>query len=131
MAPSSKGKREPVRFSVTLYPEDDPDLYIWCVALPKGKQRRRALILSRLRTGLVEADSFGSTASPSGSKTAPVQKISSDSAQLRPTESTQGSQTAPVQQSSADPEQLHPTEDMEIPLEDLNEIFGAPSFANT
>ena len=106
MAPTSKGKREPVRLTATLFPEDDPDLYAWFEALPKGKQRRRDLVLSRLRNGLVEADSFGSTASPSGSEPPPVQQKNADSVRLRP------------------------TTDQTIPVEDLNEIFGAPSFAN-
>ena len=106
MAPSENINRLPVRLTVTLFPEDDPGLYAWCEALPKGKQRRRTLILSRLRNGLVGADSFGSTASPSGSRPPPVQQINTDSARHRT------------------------TEDQTIPVEDLNEIFGTPWFTD-
>ena len=106
MAPSENINRLPVRLTVTLFPEDDPDLYAWFEALPKGKQRRRDLVLSRLRNGLVEADSFGSTASPSGSE------------------------PPPVQQKNADYVRLRPTTDQTIPVEDLNEIFGTPWFTD-
>lgn len=68
--------------------------------------------------------------SSSGGTNAPVQQSNANQVQLRPTEDKRGSKTVPVQQSSVDPVQLRPTEDTEIPLDDLNEIFGAPSFAN-
>ena len=40
---------EKVTISATIFREDDPDLYDWALSLPAGKQRRRALILQRLR----------------------------------------------------------------------------------
>ena len=42
---------EKASISVTVFEADDPELYAWIQSLPVGKQRRRSLLIERLRGG--------------------------------------------------------------------------------
>ncbi len=94
--------------SVTVFEADDPELYAWIQSLPVGKQRRRSLIIERLR-GVVSSDT-----TPLPPREPPKPKIVEPTKPQPRSDATQKNQ--PNQTPSDEPVVLH--------ADDLDEIFG-------
>ena len=103
---------DPIRVSMTIFPDDDPLLYAWASSLPDSRHRRRATFLQALRAGLTGGH-------PGNNQNQPRQEQPA----------TENKETLIKNIST-----IHTPHEEALPemigMEDLSEIFGEPTLNN-